>query len=84
MVYSNFPEAIYVLTNFKCEKTAGPQKPNEDIERYKNVCPKRKNAFVLWINELQPYLYRFEEPQRITKMQTVKKLEDGTIYFIPD
>lgn len=84
LVYSNFPDAIYVLTNFKSEKTAGPQKLNEDIERYRNVWPKRKNAFVLWFNELQPYLYRFEELQRISKMQEIKKLEDGTIYFIPD
>lgn len=84
IVYSNFPDAIYALTNIKCEKTAGPQKPNEDVEIYRNVWPKRKNAFVLWFDELQPYLYRIEELQRITKMQTIKKLDDGTIYFIHD
>lgn len=81
-IYSNFPNAIYLLTNHKCLKTASPDFERKNIQEFKGIWPEAKKSFVLWFNAVQPYLFSLSELKQITDMKLIAELEDGAVYFI--
>jgi hypothetical protein len=85
-LYSNEPEAVYVLTNLKIEYSPAktfynsPQQLNTD-QNNKTISLNGKNGILIWFdNANRDFLFTIKELQKSFDMTEVESFDDGEIY----
>jgi len=87
-LYSNEPEAVYFLTNYKA--TRSPAKTYYNSTQIININPYQvdlrldtSNVCLIWFDKAdRSFLYTVEELKRNRQMKEIAHLKDGTIYTL--
>lgn len=87
-IYSNGPDAIYILANIVAKPSPAKSKYNSseaatDISSLNGRWPQEKKVCLVWFDTMsRKYLFKADELQTIAKVDKIASLEDGSIYVI--
>jgi hypothetical protein len=85
-IYSNEPEAVYILTNLKTMRSPIKTFYNSNklfhiYPNQKDIWPNPQNICLVWFDSTNhSFLYKIEELQKNINMTEVAHLKDGEIY----
>ncbi|MBU1101888.1 MAG: hypothetical protein KKA84_15930 [Bacteroidetes bacterium] len=85
-LFSNEPEAVYILTNYKTRRIPAktfynsPQHTKNNPSK-KNIWKGAENICLIWFNKTNDsFLYSINELQKNINMKEIARLNDGQIY----
>ena len=88
VIYSNYPDAIYILTGQKTEK--GPKKfqpastnsKGDDLQQFKELLKLNNRTYLVWFLEAgREYLYNIQELHSAFVLEKAAVFSDGTVYL---
>lgn len=88
LLYSNAPDALYLLADLPSRKTPAKThynspKPAENLQNLRGTWPERQPAGLVWFEKIeQNYLFSPEELGSIAELDRVDKLTDGAVYSV--
>ena len=87
-VYSNFPDALYILANLNARWSPFKHLDNSidkvnDIEQLKNTWPPEDKAYLIWFNrEGMNFLFSPNELQKIDNLKLIGRNNDGMVFLV--
>lgn len=89
IIYSNAPDAIYILAGFKSEMIPSkiphhlPKIRINNLVSLKGLWPEKDNSILIYFKQVNwTYLFTLNELQTIANIQQIISFEDGVIYHI--
>ena len=88
ILYSNSPEAIYILANIAaklcpCRTLYNSTEIVNEISDLRGCWPETDTAYLVWFNRIRrDFLFTNVELQTISEMEQIAQLDDGKIYYI--
>ena len=87
-IYTNDPDAVYILTNFvtkisPIKSVYNSPKIVNTISDIKNSWPKESNSCLLWFDATKrDFLFSVEEINTVVRLTPIMHFQDGTVYSV--